>query len=45
MGNFCDLNDAIEKTANDADRLRKHLTRFGLDWSQLQALFTPPQES
>ena len=34
-----------KKTANDADRLRKYLARFGLDWSQLQALFAPSQES
>ena len=34
-----------KKTANDADRLRKYLARFGLDWPQLQALFAPSQES
>ena len=33
------------KTTNDADRLRKYLARFGLDWSQLQALFDTSQES
>jgi transcriptional regulatory protein RtcR len=25
------------KTVNDADRLRKYLARFGLDWSRIQA--------
>jgi transcriptional regulatory protein RtcR len=25
-----------KKSSNDADRLRKYLTRFGLDWNQLQ---------
>jgi transcriptional regulatory protein RtcR len=25
-----------KKTANDADRLRKYLARFGLSWSQLK---------
>ncbi len=32
------------KTTNDADRLRKYLARFGLDWSQLQAIFASSQE-
>jgi len=26
-----------KKTTNDADRLRKYLSRFGLDWQQIQA--------
>ncbi len=34
-----------KKTTNDADRLRKYLARFGLDWSQLKARFATSQES
>ncbi len=34
-----------KKTANDADRLRKYLARFSLDWSQLQVQFATSQES
>ena len=33
-----------KKTANDADRLRKYLARFGLDWSQVQARFVSSQK-
>jgi transcriptional regulatory protein RtcR len=27
-----------KKTANDADRLRKYLARFGLDWRQVREM-------
>jgi transcriptional regulatory protein RtcR len=27
---------AKKKTANDADRLKKYLARFGIEWSDLQ---------
>jgi transcriptional regulatory protein RtcR len=28
-------------TANDADRLRKYLARFGLDWAGVRAVLSP----
>jgi transcriptional regulatory protein RtcR len=30
-----DASRARKTSANDADRLRKYLSRFGLDWNQL----------
>jgi transcriptional regulatory protein RtcR len=31
-----DVSRTRKKTANDADRLRKYLARFGLDWAELR---------
>ena len=32
-----DVSRHTKKIANDADRLRKYLARFGLDWQRLQS--------
>ncbi len=33
------ISRAEKKSSNDADRLRKYLTRFGLDWSDIKGAF------
>ncbi|PTU74016.1 transcriptional regulator [Pseudomonas mangrovi] len=35
-----DRSRLVKASANDADRLRKYLARFGLDWAQLRAAAT-----